>query len=693
MADLPRLETALRNAHAAGDTAAATRLAQEIKTQRPNRYRDMVENRPSWVPEWWARTAAGINASGEGLAQGTTLGFADEALAGLDSIGERQTLEDQVRGETPYRRNVREQRSSLEDARDFAPAATMAGEIGGGLVLPFKGGGLRSAVGQSAAYGTAYGAGSAEGNAVERVDDSLMGTAMGGAIGAGGYGVGKLLGAVATGLKGASASARQRALDMVQRRLEASGLDPSDIQTALNELRAAGGATEEALMDVGGQNVQGLARATANVEGPGKEIVRQRLVERSVGPNPDQVTNENLQGSARRIAERGWSQMTGSRKVPDGGSFQEMVRGVNETARDAARPLYEAATATPFPADTFEQSFMPLFRDPDIGPIWQKTAGRALLSVRGKPGTGEQRALAALARGKSPVGSDITVGVLHRLRRAVNDEIGAAARAGENGLAADLTSFRNDFMDPWITASPAGSAYNTARQTVHGGHQMTEALSDGQKIFTTAEPDFWARASDLSDPERQAYALGAMRSIVERAGRSPNARDAIKLILSGNMRERLRAVWPRDDKGSMRPVNDFFRRLSRERKMQETMNFILGGSRTAPLNEEIAEATLREAPMAQVLDAIDGVIRGGSAAQPFRNAASEVFNRFRRPGVYNPKINREVADVVSQPLNEKLIAELAAARGRAAGRQTVRTAGGEVGARTATAASRRREQR
>jgi hypothetical protein len=675
---------------------------------QPNRYQQLVDERPGWIPEWYAKLVGGIESSGAGLRDSVTLGYGDEMVAALPTLQQGDS----------YESRVADERGALSDAYEYNPAATIAGQFGGGVALPMKSGGLWSSVGQGAAYGGVYGHGSGEGNAVDRLGGAAVGTVLGGGAGGGGHSLGKLIGAIATGIKGAVGPARERALDMVQRRLAASNMDPADIQTVLNELRAAGGEVQEGLMDVGGQNVLGLARATANVQGPGKEIIRSRLVGRAVGPNPEKVTDEVLEGAGRRIAERGLrGQGLGkkeTRQALEGGArgYQAGTREINRRASGVARPFYERAKEAPFPPAAFEEAFVPLFKDPDLG--WQGTAKRALLMVRGQAGTNEQRALGALSRGEMPDPADLTIGVMHRLRRALNSEIGVATRTGDDPLAADLIDARKNFFDPWMRAEgprrsigsftpeeqaylrswgivgpdDTVSIYDVGRKTVASAHDLTEARIAGQSVFDTPEAEFYAWVDDLSEPERAAAALGALRAVIERAGRNPNSRQAIQLILNGNMRERMRLLWPKDARGGMRPINDFFRRLGRERTMQETMNYIIGGSRTAPMMEEIMDATMRETPMNQVLEEIESLIRGKGVQQIGRNAAAALFNRSRQPGIYNPKINKEVAELLSQPLDDQLIADLTAAQARAAARRAARTGAGNVGARVATAAGR-----
>lgn len=176
MADLQTLESALKKAHAAGDTAAAKTLIKSIKAERA---RQALPKTGSIL---------------DPLAQGVSFGFADE-LAGL-TAGVVGAFEPALKGTTfgERYRDVRDTaRQDLKSYRVRQPYGAAATEIAGGLlpgglaalkVAPragssLLGNALRN-IGAGGAYGGAYGAGISEGETIPEIaKDTAKGAGLG----------------------------------------------------------------------------------------------------------------------------------------------------------------------------------------------------------------------------------------------------------------------------------------------------------------------------------------------------------------------------------------------------------------------------------------------------------------------------------------------------------------------------------
>ncbi len=176
MADLQTLESALKKAHAAGDTAAAKTLVKSIKAERARQA----------LP----KTGSALDL----LAQGVSFGSADE-LAGLAAatVG---TFDPALKGTTfgERYRDVRDAaRRGVSSYRAREPYAATASEITGGLlpgglaalrVVPkagssLLGNSLRN-IGAGGAYGGAYGAGISEGETFPEIaKDTAKGVGLG----------------------------------------------------------------------------------------------------------------------------------------------------------------------------------------------------------------------------------------------------------------------------------------------------------------------------------------------------------------------------------------------------------------------------------------------------------------------------------------------------------------------------------
>ena len=90
-------------------------------------------------------------------------------------------------------------------------------------------------------------------------------------------------------------------------------------------------------------------------------------------------------------------------------------------------------------------------------------------------------------------------------------------------------------------------------------------------------------------------------------------------------------------------------RLAREAFMQRSRNAILSGSRTAPLQESINGMTDGEPELDFLREVVSS---GGDMKSPIMRRLVGIFDRLRRPGVYDENINREIATQLYRPATE-----------------------------------------
>lgn len=138
-----------------------------------------------------------LESAGKGFLQGASLGFADEALAALQTGGEavakavvEKTIPDLSELSTAYTENRNALRDSFDAAEKANPNSFMAGDIAGGVTTAFIPGANAATLGKAASLGAVTGLGrSAEEDIQGMAVDSLLGTA----LGATGFGMGKVL--------------------------------------------------------------------------------------------------------------------------------------------------------------------------------------------------------------------------------------------------------------------------------------------------------------------------------------------------------------------------------------------------------------------------------------------------------------------------------------------------------------------
>ena len=195
MTDNTRLESALRNAHKAGDVEAARALANELKRRRSF-------NAPI------SRGQAALTSS----AHGVTLGGSDE-IAGAQAARAdvwRRIQEAAKEGpeaimaagrdreafEAARDEGTQAERQRLAQAREQHPVTSVVSEVAGAIptalvaptVAPFRatttGARMANAAATAAPVGTVYGFGVGEGDVAERAPSAATGAAIAGATGA-----------------------------------------------------------------------------------------------------------------------------------------------------------------------------------------------------------------------------------------------------------------------------------------------------------------------------------------------------------------------------------------------------------------------------------------------------------------------------------------------------------------------------
>lgn len=133
------------------------------------------------------RDVSGWESAARGVAQGASLGFADEIAGAAESLFTDKTYE-QARDES---------RANFKRAKEVNPNAYLAGEFGGGAATMLVPGmaaakSLRAAAATGAALGGTAGLGASEGETIDELaKDTLMGVGIGAGGGTVGYGVAK----------------------------------------------------------------------------------------------------------------------------------------------------------------------------------------------------------------------------------------------------------------------------------------------------------------------------------------------------------------------------------------------------------------------------------------------------------------------------------------------------------------------
>lgn len=459
-------------------------------------------------------------------ANGLTFGFADKIAGALSGTG------------------TEAQRALSDEARKRAGGAYTAGELAGGvrtalslgnsgLTLLGRGGtstmtgigGLGARTGLAAVEGAGYGALDALGN--DR--DVTTGAALGAGFGAAGNAIGEGVYAVANALRGPQA----RAQDLINKQAVADALTPDIAAQRLQELGPS------AIVADLGPNVGGQARAIASTPGEGNLAVRNALSNRAAGATGrvSEVVNDAFGGPQNVLA---------------------LADDIVARRKGLVDPLYEASRNVPVPMnDTLSE----------------------LLSRPSSKSAIEQARKNMLDRGEVFDLSRPTVGMIDAVKKALDDVIEPARRAGENAKASSVTKLKDSIVEFADAVSPD---YKQARQIFSSETAVKEALEEGVKAFdNNMTPDALARhLANLDEASREAYEIGARQKVANVMGTARNDAKSVRdMFGKGYNAEKLRIMLGEEG------AEQILRGLSSEGTFQATRNRVLGGSDTIPKSE------------------------------------------------------------------------------------------------------------
>lgn len=534
------------------------------------------------VPSW----AQTIDSFGRGIVNGATFGFGDNLGAGARWLGGQVGLQPEV----TYDQALQEVKAQDQAVANAAPVSNVAGNVTGavgmalripslaGTVAGSAGGlgGVAARTGLAGVEGAGYGALTALGND----QDVSKGALLGGALGLGGNLVGEGTQAVVNALRGPEA----RAADYVSRAAQMDGLTPQSGATRLSELGPEG-----VLADLG-PNMSMQARGAYTRPGEAQPIIRDALVNRGnqAGQRIEGAVNQSLGAQSNVL---------------------QTADDIIAARRAAAKPLYDVALPTPVPPSD------------ELTSLLQRPSAQAAL---------KQAQNNILDRGGVFDLKNPTVELLDEVKKALDDVIEPARRAGEGAKVSTLTTLKNDIVK---FADNVSEEYAQARQAFQGPTQVINALEDGQKVFSNSlTPQQLSRdLAALDDASREAYIQGARQQVQNIMGTARNDANAARSLFDkGYNREKLTLLLGADE------ANNLIRSIDAENAFVGTRGTVLGGSNTVPS-----------------ANAGDLVAGGNSSPGFFRNfanfnygdAASQVADSLLggAMGARNANTNREIA--------------------------------------------------
>lgn len=582
MADYEQIMQALRNAHAAGDTEGAKRLAVMAKEARakPDAAVEYMKARergemPAPVAMSAERVAqqAAIDApvaeaaaqrekisaggaAGLGLGQGVSFGLMDEAAARIASALPNLTYDEALANARGSLSQAREDRPILTGGSEMAGAVGTSLLTGGAMGLGRAGMGLGARAAQGAAVGAGegalYGFGSGEG-----VGDRMAGAAQYGAMGAGlgaaaplavegvRRGADLVIGGPVAALR--SGASETRAGQAIVKQLQAAGMSADDINAAVSRA-AQEGQPEFRAVDAMGRGGQRLLSSVARTTPEAQDEIANFLIGR-----------QSAQG------ERLGRVLSDALQAPDTAAARQAA--LTKARSEAANIAYEAARKGAGPVDV-RGAIAAI--DDRIGPM----------QGSGVSGDGIDAALSKFRNrlaAKTPPSGEISRELsdfdrVLGVKKDVQDAIGAAVRAGRNNEARELGGLMSQ-LDSALEEASAG--YRAANDEFARASRVIDQIEAGK---ASAGPR--ARSEDVLSaygamtPEQQAaFRAGRADVDIARIGSAAEGANKARPLTSGKAQVELPAMA--QDPEMLR------RQIARENAMFETGRKTLGGSETA----------------------------------------------------------------------------------------------------------------
>jgi hypothetical protein len=543
-------------------------------------------------------------AAGQAL-QGLSMGFGDEAIARMRSLGGNQSYEDLLKAEREGLRKYAEENPRTAMAAEFGGALAPALLTGGAGAIP----GVAKAVGPKLAsllFGKApsiprmagYGAGSGAVTAVgtsEKEPAELGGEALrGGAAGAVTTGAMGLLGKYAVmpafnKIKSAMGfgDANKMADLAIARALEKDGMTPDQALAKMQAMTRG----EIVLADLGENTAALLRRATA-APSPARAMGKSELAGREMERIP-------------RVSEDLRTLMSGSK------DFYTDVLDLIKKRSDEAEPLYKASW--------------------DSAPQFNPTTAPDLARLQNLPSFRE--AMTGGMKRMADLGIDIadprnTLRGLHETKLALDDMIEKAMTSDRGAnQARTLIGMKERLLADMEKASPE---YRIARQAFAGDSELLTAMKEGQRIYALPEMDMRKLIDRFKDSpsEYDAFRAGISQAMLEKLRVAGPTADPTKSILSRDAEQKLRRAF-RDDAA----FDEFKDRLMQEQRMLQTEK---AGFRRTPLDTDLDQSAGGVGAAANLM-----------AGRPFTAAGDALRAQFPNLVGMPPR--------VAQPTTEKLL--------------------------------------
>jgi len=504
--------------------------------------------------------------------QGATLGFGEEALAGIRSM---------IPGQPSYPEAVKAEREELRKFESESPGGAVAAQLGGAILPAVATAGLaevptalrvggnlamsalekyaptfatklpgflKSAV-TGAETGIKAGVGGAE--SMEKApEEAAMGGLVGGALGAGGR---ILVDTAAPAFKNLFGNPDKIAAKKIADALEADKTTPEQL---MSKMKSAGKGADVTLSDVGGENLRALMRVATNVPGETRQTATEFLNQRQL----DQFN---------RISKDVEQTMIGKKGV----DVNKLKRDLDAVRKSASEPFYKSANAAEVRVTPELQGLLQRMPNEVVnyGKKIYQVEGLKVPPIPGKVGT--------IASKDFRIYDLVKRGLDEAIEKEQNPLTGQFSSYGKS-----LIDLKTQYLGYLDNANPD---YGKARALWAGPTRSTRMIDKGRKVFSMDPTNVGFEISKLTPEDKQYFQLGAAQAVKEAlSGKRDMLDKATAIFATPKARELLRPIFPSED-----AFRVFANRMETERAMSGTRGYMLptAGSKTAGLTTDIGE--------------------------------------------------------------------------------------------------------
>jgi hypothetical protein len=383
-----------------------------------------------------------------------------------------------------------------------------------------------------------------------------------------GFGTGALapaIGSVAGNIAGTVAqkiSGLRGAPALLSRALSDDAIAPEDVIPRLQQIGDSG-----MVADLG-PNLQRQAGALAALPGDAQQVVRSTVGQRAANAG-QRITDATSEALGQPV------------------DMLQQAQQLIASRAKAAAPLYDAAYAQTMPLDE------------DIGRILQKPAAQKAWSVAAELAENEGNPIDRAAP---------SVRALDLVKRALDDQISVAQRAGNLNQARTINLVRTNLLDAVDSAVPE---YAAARAAYAGPSAILDAMDAGANIFSskTTPNALRQQLAGYGDDEQEAFMQGARSAVADVMGTARNDASAARsLFAKGYNQEKLEQLV------GVPQAQKLLNQIQSEDKFTQTSNVVSGNSETAARQAATEELKPQPGQLSSALESLFN-IRAGTAAR------------------------------------------------------------------------------